>query len=183
MASTGTRNRCLWILDDRVDGCTRDCSGCLGDGGHITQTQPSERARRRGHARGGGNPSAGTRVRDLQSPLCGDHIPGHKQPGGHHAVEYADGGSGRDQSGVADRDPLAGDYIHCEWNAGHAGRVSAIPAPIEFEGIAGGPVGGMVFQSDGESWTGQLFCPSTGRFRWALPGSNQPRARSRFGNP
>jgi Tfp pilus assembly protein PilE len=45
-------------------------------------------------------------------------------------------------------------------------------APIEFEGVAGGPVGGMLFQSDGELVDGGTFLPVNGTVFIAEP--NQP---------
>ena len=41
---------------------------------------------------------------------------------------------------------------------------------IEFEGVAGGPVGGMIFQSDGELLDGATFLPINGTVFLGLPG-------------
>jgi type II secretory pathway pseudopilin PulG len=45
-------------------------------------------------------------------------------------------------------------------------------APIEFEGLNGGPVGGMLFQSDGELVDGTTFQPINGSVFLAYPGKN-----------
>jgi prepilin-type N-terminal cleavage/methylation domain-containing protein len=48
---------------------------------------------------------------------------------------------------------------------------------IEFEGIAGGPVGGMVFQSDGELLDGTTFLPINGTLSLGIAGQ-QSTARA-----
>ena len=45
-------------------------------------------------------------------------------------------------------------------------------AAIEFEGLNGGPVGGMLFQSDGELVDGTTFQPINGTVFLAYPGKN-----------
>jgi prepilin-type N-terminal cleavage/methylation domain-containing protein len=50
-------------------------------------------------------------------------------------------------------------------------------SPIEFEGIAGGPVGGMVFQSDGEFLDGTTFLPINGTVSLGIAGQ-QSTARA-----
>jgi prepilin-type N-terminal cleavage/methylation domain-containing protein len=45
-------------------------------------------------------------------------------------------------------------------------------AAVEFEGLNGGPVGGMLFQSDGELVDGTTFQPINGTVFLAYPGKN-----------
>ena len=45
-------------------------------------------------------------------------------------------------------------------------------AAVEFEGLSGGPVGGMLFQSDGELVDGTTFQPINGTVFLAFPGKN-----------
>jgi prepilin-type N-terminal cleavage/methylation domain-containing protein len=45
-------------------------------------------------------------------------------------------------------------------------------AAVEFEGLNGGPVGGMLFQSDGELVDGTTFQPINGSVFLAYPGKN-----------
>jgi prepilin-type N-terminal cleavage/methylation domain-containing protein len=45
-------------------------------------------------------------------------------------------------------------------------------AAIEFEGLSGGPVGGMLFQSDGELVDGTTFQPINGTVFLGYPGKN-----------
>jgi type II secretory pathway pseudopilin PulG len=45
-------------------------------------------------------------------------------------------------------------------------------AAVEFEGLNGGPVGGMLFQSDGELVNGTTFQPINGTVFLAAPGKN-----------
>jgi prepilin-type N-terminal cleavage/methylation domain-containing protein len=45
-------------------------------------------------------------------------------------------------------------------------------AAIEFEGLSGGPVGGMLFQSDGELVDGATFQPINGTVFLGYPGKN-----------
>lgn len=45
-------------------------------------------------------------------------------------------------------------------------------SPIMFEGLAGGPVGGMLFQSDGELVDGTTFQPINGTVFLGYPGKN-----------
>jgi type II secretory pathway pseudopilin PulG len=45
-------------------------------------------------------------------------------------------------------------------------------SPIMFEGLAGGPVGGMLFQSDGELVDGNTFQPINGTVFLGYPGKN-----------
>jgi prepilin-type N-terminal cleavage/methylation domain-containing protein len=45
-------------------------------------------------------------------------------------------------------------------------------AAIEFEGVNGGPVGGMLFQSDGELVDGNTFQPINGTVFLGFPGKN-----------
>jgi prepilin-type N-terminal cleavage/methylation domain-containing protein len=45
-------------------------------------------------------------------------------------------------------------------------------AAVEFEGLSGGPVGGMLFQSDGELVDGTTFQPINGTVFLAYPGKN-----------
>jgi prepilin-type N-terminal cleavage/methylation domain-containing protein len=45
-------------------------------------------------------------------------------------------------------------------------------AAVEFEGLNGGPVGGMLFQSDGELVDGTTFQPINGTVFLAFPGKN-----------
>jgi prepilin-type N-terminal cleavage/methylation domain-containing protein len=45
-------------------------------------------------------------------------------------------------------------------------------AAIEFEGLSGGPVGGMLFQSDGELVDGSTFQPINGTVFLGYPGKN-----------
>jgi prepilin-type N-terminal cleavage/methylation domain-containing protein len=45
-------------------------------------------------------------------------------------------------------------------------------SPIMFEGIGGGPVGGMMFQSDGELVDGATFQPINGTVFLGFPGKN-----------
>ncbi|MGC2720144.1 MAG: prepilin-type N-terminal cleavage/methylation domain-containing protein [Candidatus Acidiferrales bacterium] len=45
-------------------------------------------------------------------------------------------------------------------------------AAIEFEGVSGGPVGGMLFESDGELVDGSTYQPINGTVFLGVPGSN-----------
>ena len=148
----------------------------VGDSHHLAEAELAAGARRRGHAPSGRHIPAGARICDRQSPLRPDFI-SREQSDPSDADEHADARRGWDQPGAHDPDTGAAAGFQLSTECRTRRTRTATAAPIVFEGIVNGPVGGMVFQSDGEFLDGATFLPINGSVFMGMPGQ-QSTARA-----